>query len=77
MKEIEKEEKIKLLEFIKSYKTLYTKIEDVTKEFEKINNKKDSLLNKLIETRNKEVEFINFLKEKYDITENDIKNIIN
>lgn len=74
---IKKEEKIKLYDFIKTYKKIYADIESVTNELELINKKKDILLNELTETRNKEVEFINFLKEKYDITEKDIKNIIN
>lgn len=72
---IKKEEKLKLHEFIKTYKQLYVDIESVTNELELINKRKDILLDELIKTRKEEVEFINSLKSKYNITDNDIKNI--
>ena len=77
MKEIDKEEKLKLLEFVNKYKSLYIDIEQVTNKLEEINKEKDILLNDLIETRNKETEFTEKLKNKYNITENDIKNMFN
>jgi predicted nuclease with TOPRIM domain len=77
MKEIDKEEKLKLLEFVNKYKSLYIDIEQVTNKLEEINREKDILLNDLIETRNRENEFTEELKKKYNITENDIKNMFN
>lgn len=77
MKKINKEERLKLLEFVNKYKLLYTEIETVTNKLEEINREKDVLLNDLIETRNKENEFTEELKKKYNITENDIKNMFN
>jgi predicted nuclease with TOPRIM domain len=77
MEKIDKEEKLKLLEFVNKYKSLYIDIEQVTNKLEEINKEKDILLNDLIETRNKETEFTEKLKNKYNITENDIKNMFN
>lgn len=73
---IKKEEEIKLYSFIERYNKLYIDIENVTKELETINKKKDILLEKLVNSRKEEINFTNYLKEKYNINDNDIKNII-
>jgi hypothetical protein len=74
---MKKEEKLKLYEFVKTYKQLYVDIESVTRELELISKRKDILLDELVKTRKEEVEFINSLKVKYNVTDNDIKNIFN
>jgi hypothetical protein len=77
MKEIDKEERLKLLEFVKKYQSLYVDIESVTNDLDRISKQKDILLDELTKTRNEEVEFTKSLKKKYNITENDIKNMFN
>lgn len=77
MKEINKEERLKLLEFVKKYQSLYVDIESVTNDLDRISKQKDILLDDLTKTRNEEVEFTKSLKSKYNVTDNDIKNIFN
>lgn len=77
MKEIDKEERLKLLEFVKKYQSLYVDIESVTNDLDRISKQKDILLDELTKTRIEEVEFTKSLKSKYNVTDNDIKNIFN
>lgn len=73
--ELQKNEKNKLILLVDTYKSIYNKIEKVSDQIEKIVEQKNKLIEELIKNRSKETKYIEHLKEKYNITENDIKNM--
>ena len=62
---LETEDFQKVKNYISEYNSLHEEIEKIEEKFKLLEKEKDLVLNRLVELRNDEVEFNDYIREKY------------